>query len=372
MNVQTPPTLQTTVGASALQPTLPPADAPRLLSVRARALAPLKWPALALGLLLLFNLLFTPGFFSVTVQDGRLYGSLIDILNRGTPTLLLALGMTLVIATGGIDLSVGAVMALAGATAACLIARPDDSPLSAINVHGSLPLILLLPLLIALIAGLWNGVLVAFLRVQPIVATLILMVAGRGIAQLLTNGQIPTFEHPGFQFLGNGFVLMVPVPVLISMAASVLMLVLVRATALGLFAEAIGNNRRASRIAGVDAAGVTLFCYTLTGVLAGVAGLLVTSDIKAADVNNTGLYLELDAILAVAIGGTSLAGGRFYLMGSILGALAIQTLTTTILARGVPPEATLLAKATVIVALCLLQSEQFRSKLRELMPLRAS
>jgi ribose/xylose/arabinose/galactoside ABC-type transport system permease subunit len=255
---------------------------------------------------------------------------------------------------------------LVGATAACLIARPADSPLSIIDVGGSLPLILLISLAVGLLAGVWNGVLVSFVRIQPIVATLILMVAGRGIAQLLTNGQIPTFEHRGFEFLGGGFAFMLPVPVLISIAASVVMLVLVRSTALGLFAESIGNNRRASRIAGVNAAGVTVFCYAVTGLMAGVAGLLVTSDIKAADVNNAGVYLELDAILAVAIGGTSLAGGRFYLLGSIVGALVIQTLTTTILARGVPTEATLLAKAAVIVALCLLQSEQFRARIGRL------
>jgi simple sugar transport system permease protein len=338
----------------------------RLVVDRARMLTSLTWPALALVLLLGFNFLFTPDFFKVTVHDGRLYGSLIDILNRGTPTLLLALGMTLVIATGGIDLSVGALMALVGATAACLIARPSDSPLAMIDVHGSLPLILLVSLSVGLLAGIWNGILISFLRIQPIVATLILMVAGRGIAQLLTNGQIPTFEHAGFEFLGGGFVLMLPVPVMIAVAASMFMLLLVRTTALGLFAESIGSNRRASRIAGVNAAGVTVFCYAITGLLAGIAGLLVTSDIKAADVNNAGLYLELDAILAVVVGGTSLAGGRFFLLGSILGTLVIQSLTTTILARGVPTEATLLAKAAVIVALCLLQSEHFRARLGRL------
>jgi len=328
---------------------------------RLRALGPLLWPALALAALLLFNLAFTPGFYKIQSIDGRLYGSLIDILNRGAPTLLLSLGMTLVIATGGIDLSVGAVMALAGATAACLIARPEDSPLSVINVHGLLPLIVFGGMAMALLAGLWNGVLVAVFRLQPIVATLILMVAGRGAAQLLTNGQIPTFDHPGFNFIGSGSLLMLPMPFVVGVIAFVIMLGLVRGSALGLFIEAVGNNRVASRIAGVNATGVRLACYVVSALLAGLAGLIVTADIKAADVNNTGLYMELDAILAVAIGGTSLAGGRFYLVGSAIGALVIQTLTTTILARGVAPEATLVAKAVIIVALCLLQSPPFRA-----------
>ena len=328
---------------------------------RWRALAPLAWPLLALVALLAFNFLFTPGFFDVRIVDNRLYGSLIDVLNRGAPTLLLALGMTLVIATGGIDLSVGAVMALTGAVAACLIVRPEDSPVSALNVGGSLTLVLLVSLLVALLAGVWNGVLVAFFRLQPIVATLILMVAGRGVAQLVTNGQIPTFEHPAFAWLGGGFVLMLPVPTIVAAAAALVMIALARGTALGLFVEAVGNNRVASRIAGVNATGVRLACYAISGLLAGVAGLLATADIKAADVNNIGLNLELDAILAVAIGGTSLAGGRFSLLGSVLGALVIQTLTTTILARGVAPETTLVAKSVIIVALCLLQSPRFRS-----------
>ena len=337
---------------------------------RLRGLAPLTWPTLALAALLLFNFFFTPGFFDVKVVDGRLYGSVIDVLNRGAPTLLLSLGMTLVIATGGIDLSVGAVMALAGAVAACLISPPDGSPLTAVHVNNSLTLVLAAGLAIALLAGVWNGVLVSIFRLQPIVATLILMVAGRGVAQLITNGQIPTFEHEGFTWLGSGSLLMFPVPTVIAMTAAAVMLVFVRGTALGLFVEAVGNNRVASRIAGVNAVGVRLVCYAVSGLLAGAAGLLVTADIKAADVNNTGLYLELDAILAAAIGGTSLAGGRFSLLGSVLGALVIQMLTTTILARGVAPEATLVCKSGIIILLCLLQSSTFRGMFGRFIPRR--
>src|SRR5262245_23434484 len=152
----------------------------------------LTWPLLALVALLLFNLLWTPGFFHVELKEGQLYGSLIDVLNRAAPVLLLALGMTLVIATGGVDLSVGAVMAIAGSAAALLI-----------RDHGAgLPLILAVALGAAALAGAWNGLLVAACGVQPIVATLILMVAGRGVAQLLTGGQIITFHHAGFAFLG--------------------------------------------------------------------------------------------------------------------------------------------------------------------------
>jgi simple sugar transport system permease protein len=277
--------------------------------------------------------------------------------------MLLALGMTLVIATGGIDLSVGAVIAIAGATAASLLVRPDGSPLSFLNVHHSVAGVILITLGLALLAGLWNGVLVAWLDIQPIVATLILMVAGRGVAQLLTDGQIITFENPSFQFLGSGFLLGIPFTIFIVTVAYLLGGALTRGTALGLFIESVGNNAKASRYAGVSARRVKLMVYGLCGFCAGVAGLIVTADIKAADANNAGLYLELDAILAVAIGGTSLAGGRFSLIGSLIGALVIQTLTTTILTRGVAPELTLVVKAAVVIAVCLLQSEPFRAAL---------
>jgi galactofuranose transport system permease protein len=198
---------------------------------------------------------------------------------------------------------------------------------------------------------------------QPIVATLILMVAGRGAAQLITNGQIPTFQYKPFEFLGSGFLLGLPFPLMQAVVIFIVLTVLVRGTALGLMIEAVGNNPVAARLAGVQAGGVKVACYVLCALLAGVAGLIATADIKAADVNNTGLYLELDAILAAAIGGTSLAGGRFSLVGAAIGALVIQTLTTTILARGVAPELTLVIKAAVVVALCLLQSPRFRDAL---------
>jgi simple sugar transport system permease protein len=321
----------------------------------------LLWPLAALLLLLLYNWFMTPGFFHIEVRDGRLFGSLVDVLNRGVPVGLLALGMTLVIATGGIDLSVGAVMAIAGAVAASLIARPEGSPLAFLNVHGSVTAVILLTLAVAMLAGLWNGLLVSGLQVQPIVATLILMVAGRGVAQLLTAGQIITFENPAFQFLGGGFLAGVPFTIFIAAAAYCVVALLTRVTALGLFIEAVGNNSPASIHAGVNARQIKLIVYLLSGLCAGVAGMIATADIKAADANNAGLYLELDAILAVAIGGGSLAGGRFTLLGTVLGVLVIQTLTTTILTQGVPPALTLVIKAVVVIAVCLLQSEPFRA-----------
>jgi simple sugar transport system permease protein len=275
--------------------------------------------------------------------------------------MLLSLGMSLVIATGGIDLSVGAVMAIAGAVAASLIARPDDSPLAFIHVSAPIAIIAV-SLLAALLAGLWNGVLVAGLRLQPIVATLILMVAGRGIAQLLTNGTIVTFENPGFAFLARGAIFGMPYPVKVTLIAAALIALVSRGTALGLFIESVGNNPAASRLAGAPAAAVKIGVYALCGLCAGLAGLVVTADIQGADANNAGLYLELDAILAVSLGGASLSGGRFSLLGSLIGAILLQALTTTILEHNVPPPLTLVIKGAVVVAVCLLQSPKFRAK----------
>ena len=320
----------------------------------------LLWPVIVLALILLFNYFFTPRFFQLEVRNGRLYGSLISIVHRGSPVLLLALGMTPVIATAGIDLSVGAVMAIAGAVAAILIARPEYSWLSRLDVHGSIALVILIALATGMLAGVWNGVLVAFRDIQPIVATLILMVSGRGVAQLLTNGQVPTFHSKPFEFLWSGTLFGLPFTFTLVAGMALLAGLLTRATALGLLLESVGNNPRASRYSGVNARLVKMVAYTFCGLCAALAGLLVTADIRAADANNAGLYLELDAILAVSIGGTALTGGRFSLLGSLIGALVIQSLTTTILARNIQREVDLMIKAGVVIVVCLLQSQTFR------------
>lgn len=314
---------------------------------------------IALAVVLLLIGLISPGFFSVTVQNGRLYGSLIDVGVRVAPVALLAIGMTLVIATRGIDLSVGAVMAITGAVAASLVA--EGQPVA---------VVLVVALALGLACGLWNGVLVAFLDIQPIIATLILMVAGRGIAQLITGGVILTFNSDSFSFLGSGAVLGIPMPILIWLAVGVGVGLTVRRTALGLLIEAVGINRRATQLVGVRARFLILATYAISGLCAATAGMIVTADIHGADANNAGLWLELDAILAVVIGGTSLAGGRFSITASLVGALIIQALNTGILMSGWPPEFNLIVKAVVIVAILTLQSPAVADQLTMLRGLR--
>jgi simple sugar transport system permease protein len=299
----------------------------------------------ALTVILIIDSLVAPNFFSIHIQDGRLFGSVIDILNRGAPVALLALGMTLVIATGGIDLSVGAVMAIAGATAATMTSA--GYPLA--YVLGA-------ALIVGALCGLWNGFLVAVLQIQPIVATLMLMVAGRGIAQLITEGQIVTFEREGLAQLGSGTLMYLPMPVIIAAVMLLLIWLLTRKTALGLFIEAVGINLRSARNAGVNTQWVVIAVYVICGLCAAVAGIIVTADIRGADANNAGLWLELDAILAVVIGGGSLLGGRFNLLLSVVGALIIQGMNTGILLSGYKPEFNLVLKAMVALAVLMVQS----------------
>ncbi len=295
--------------------------------------------------ILLINSLAADGFFSIHIQDGRLFGSLIDILNRCSPVALLTVGMTLVIATGGIDLSVGAVMAISGATFASLATQ-----------GYAIPVVILASILAGAACGLWNGFLVAVFKIQPIVATLILMVAGRGIAQLITEGQIVTFNNESLAWIGSGSFLYFPTPVVITVVVALAVWLLTKKTALGMFIEAVGINIKAAKNAGINAPAVVISTYIISGITASIAGMIVAADIRGADANNAGLWLEMDAILAVVIGGTSLAGGRFYLFIALVGALIIQGINTGILLSGYQPQWNQIVKAVVVLLVLVMQS----------------
>lgn len=325
----------------------------------------LVYPLLALIAILLFNLIFTDGFFSIEIKNGHLFGSLIDILNRGAPVMLITIGMTLVYATGGVDLSVGAVMAISGALAAQLIRPGYVNGILEYGDQTALVIVLFVPLALSIFLGLWNGFLVAFIGVQPIIATLILMTAGRGIAQLITHGQIIVFEHKPFQFVGSGFLLGIPFPIILVILLCLVTWMLTRKTSLGLFVEASGANSLASHYMGIRVKLIKSLTYAFSGFCAGLAGIIVCADIRAADANNAGLFLELDAIASVIIGGT-INGGRFSLAGSIIGALIIQSLTTTIITRGIPPQVVLVFKAFIIIVVALIQSDILKAQIAQL------
>ena len=315
------------------------------------------WPLVTLGILLLFNLFFTPNFFRIEMLEGHLFGNLIDILKNGAPIMLLAIGLTLVIATHGIDISVGSVVAISAGVVAMLIGGDLAG-----NPKYPLAFAMAAALLVCTAAGMWNGMLVSRIGMQPIIATLILFVAGRGIAMVTTNAMVIWLYVKPFALLGQGYLFGLPFSLYIVAFLLLATYLVTRRTALGMFIEAVGINPTATRFAGINARNILFWCYAFSGFCAGVSGLVVCSTVMSADGNNAGNLAELDAILAVVLGGTSLNGGRFFLLGSMVGALIIQTLTTTIYAFNVAPEIAQVVKALVVYAVSLLQSEVFRAK----------
>jgi ribose/xylose/arabinose/galactoside ABC-type transport system permease subunit len=332
-------------------------------------------PLVALAIILILDALFIPGFFSVQVRDGDLYGRVIDIARNASTVMVLAIGMTLVIATGGIDLSVGAVMAIAASVAAIMmnpviigLELPPDL-MKFINdpnfTYSPLWEVIMVTLIVAIICGMWNGLLVAHMKIQPMVGTLILMIAGRGIAQLITNGvRIQIFYKP-YAFIGQGWIIL-PFSLYIVAILYIITWIFTRRTAIGMFIESVGINAKASFFSGINEKKIKMLAYTFCGFCAGIAGLIASSNIKTSDANNIGDGIELDAILSVVIGGTSMAGGRFSLLASLIGAIVIQAISTSMYAIGVPAFAIKAIKSVVVIFVIVLYSEQVRSFIRKI------
>ncbi|WP_031360467.1 ABC transporter permease [Caballeronia sordidicola] len=283
--------------------------------------------------MIVFNLLFTQHFWSLQTFNVN--------LTQVVTIVIVGIGMTLVVATGGIDLSVGASMAIAGSLA----------PMIFMNVAGpfGIALAFVLPVLAASLCGVFNGFLVTRLSVQPIVATLVLFIAGRGIAQVFTDGSLQAFDNPAFQWIALGRVAGVPAQVFLMLALVVLFAWIVRKTLFGQYLLVTGGNEQAAYLSGIPTARVKMIAYTLCAALAGLAGLISISVNSSSDANVIGLGSELDAIAAVAVGGTALTGGRAYIVGTLIGALIIQLLRYTLLAHGIPDAAALVVKAGIII-----------------------
>jgi ribose/xylose/arabinose/galactoside ABC-type transport system permease subunit len=312
---------------------------------------PLFLPILCLVLVLIVNLIQTPSFFKITMQNHVFYGYIIDILNRSSGLILMAVGMTLVVAaSGGADISVGAVSALGGAVCIAVLGTGE-------SYHMPYVLSLLLPLFVGMLCGVFNGYLVAFMKVQPMVATIILFTAGRGIAQLVTGSFILYVKPVQFQYLGS-FLPGVPIPTPCFVAAFVVIAtwLILKKTSLGMFIQSVGISRKASRLIGLNSKMIMVLTFVFSGMCAAGAGLISVSRTASIDANNVGLNMELDAILAVAIGGNRLEGGKFSLIGSVIGAITIQTLTTTLYAMHVSADQLPLYKAVVVVIIVALQS----------------
>lgn len=328
-------------------------------------------PIVCLLAVLLVNVITTPGFFKVSINNGVLYGYIIDVINRASELVILAVGMTLVTAaSGGQDISVGAVMAVAGAVC-CQILSGGEVSVS--ELANPMILAILAAILASALCGAFNGFLVAKLNIQPMVATLILFTAGRGIAQLVTQGQITYIRVDSYKVFG-GYIGKCPIPTPIFFAIAVIIVVqlVLKKTALGLYIECVGVNGTASRLVGLNSTLIKFVTYVICGIMAGIAGVVASSRIYSADANNIGLNLEMDAILAVALGGNVLGGGKFSLLGSVIGAYTIQALTTTLYAMNVKADQLPVYKAIVVIIIVTLQSPVFKKFIANMKAKKAS
>ena len=297
----------------------------------------------ALAVLVALNIAVTPNFLNVQTVAVN--------ISQVATIAIVALGMTLVIASGGVDLSVGSVMAVAGALAPILFL--SDWALA--NPGLGLALAIVVPLVVSAACGLFNGVLIAILGVQPIIATLILFRSGRGIAQVLTNGNLQTFTNPEFTWLGTGRILGLPVQGWIAVALTIIIALVVRRTIYGRYLLSIGGNERAATLSGVPVARVKIATYVIAATLAGLAGMIVVAQNSASDAARIGQLMELDAIAAAVVGGAALSGGRAPIFGTLLGAVFIQLMAYTLIANGISDEMTLIVTAAIIAIAVWLQ-----------------
>ena len=322
--------------------------------------SPLFLPIVSMILVLLINLFKDAGFFAIGFNNGIISGRLIDVLNRGSEIAILAVGMTLVVAvSAGTDISVGSVMALAACGCCSLLAGYGVTSVTELKY----PMLvgMLFGVLLGAICGGFNGFLVAKMKIQPMVATLILFTAARAIGLLVNANMIVYIRYKPYSYLGN-FIPGCPLPTPIFAAIVVIAVValFLRNTAMGTFIQAVGINSRAARIAGINSTVICWSCYLVCGICAGIAGIVASSRIYSADSANIGLNYEMDAILSVALGGNSLGGGKFNLAGSVIGAYTIQAITTTLLAMGVSTDQAPVVKAIIVVLIVVIQSPIFK------------
>ena len=325
--------------------------------IRTLVRAPWCWGLVGIVLLLAINTIKDPTYLAIGINPttGLLAGNVLDILRVSSPIIMIALGMTFVIATSGIDLSVGSIMAVGGAVAMVTLSEIGQA-----ESFGAMAAAIGLAVLLGAVLGSINGLLVSVVGLQPFISTLVMMLAARGIARVITGGQNTNATNGPFKQIANGQFFGLPISFVVAIALVIIVALIMRRTALGLMIEAIGINPRASRLAGIRPKPILITVYVLAAALAAIGGLFTVSEVMTVDVSGTGYQMELDAILAVVVGGTSLAGGKFSIFGSVVGAVLIATLDKTVIFLGVSAAATPAFKAIVIVVLVLLQSDRIR------------
>ena len=303
-------------------------------------------------------------FFRIYIQNDMLNGRIVNILNRGSEVAILAIGMTLVVSSSaGTDISVGSVMALSAGVCCTLLAgaaAPQATELAVPLIVG-----VLAALVVGCVCGAFNGALVAYLNIQPMVATLILWTAARAIGLLVCNNLIVYVRNDSFAMFG-GYIGPIPTPIIIAAVCVAVVTIVLKKSAMGMYIQSVGINKKASRIAGLNSQKIIFLCYVLCGLCAGIAGVVASSRITSADSNNIGLNFEMDAILAVALGGNSLAGGRFNLAGSIIGAYTIQAITTTMYNLGVPSAVSPVFKAVIVILIVAIQAPPLKAWFKRL------
>lgn len=304
-------------------------------------------------------------FFEMTIKNGLITGYIPTILNEASVLVIVALGMTLVIAvSGGVDLSVGAIMAVGASFCGLMLNGPEYRT----DVfHNPYILALLVGLVGGGLCGAFNGFLVSRLKLQPMIATLILFTAGRSIAKQITYGQTIYIMNPVYKWLGVQIPdIPIRTTILVSIAIVVIVVLFTRLTSLGLYVQSVGINGSSSRLVGLNSRKIQFMAFVICGVLAGAAGLVASSSVGSVNSGELGLNIEMDAILAVALGGNSLNGGKFSIVGAVIGAYTIQAITTTLYAVNVPANQLYVYKALIIVLIIVASSDVFKRTIREL------
>lgn len=311
------------------------------------------------------NIITTPTFFKITIANGLLSGYIPNILDEASELIIVTLGMTLVTAaSGGQDISVGSIMAISASFCGLLLNGPEYR--TAV-FHSPYLLALFAGLLGGALCGAFNGFLVAVLKIQPMIASLILYTAGRSIAKQITHGQTVYIMNPVYKWLG----VQIPgVPIrttiLVSIFVIILVVLLTKLTSLGLYVQSVGINGAASRLVGLNSPVIKFMAFVICGVLAGVAGLVGSSGVGSVNAGELGLAIEMDAILAVALGGNMLGGGKFSIAGSVIGAYTIQAITTTLYAMSVRADQLNVFKAVIIIVIIVASSDVFKAKVKKL------
>lgn len=324
-------------------------------------------PLAALTLLILFNLISDPSFFAITVKTNSsgnpvLSGNIISVINDASELVILAIGMTLVTAaSGGQDISVGANMAIAGSVILRVLCGNE---VVAANAHAPVIVAFLLACVVSMAFGAFNGTLVAYFKIQPMVATLILFTAGRSIASWINNAQAMNLQDPALSYFGN-FIpgVPIPTPVFIAVGCMIIIALVLKFTTIGLFSQSVGINADSSRLNGINPAFIKFLTYVILGLCVAIAALVKVSRVSTINYSGFAIDIEMDAILAVALGGNALSGGKFNMPASILGAYIIQFLTTTLYKYKVPPTALPAYKAIVVIILVVLSAPTVRDKL---------